>query len=296
MLKYSSLLKSPKAGFFIGEHFSVFRGLIPDTDTKEAWFPKGSFRSDFFSIGCVTSGSMKIRIDFKDYEISPGCMFMSVPFSLKQIAQVDSNCHMSGVSFTYDMFGDLNLSDKISEVVGFFASKIVRPWMLDQKEWELYNYLIGAIIKRGDTLTSHIYGRELLANSIADFIFEIAEIARRKMDVVSINYGRKEELVMRFSRMAMEHHLQHRKLTFYSDKLFVTAKHLSETAKQVTGKTAGQIIDELNLIEARRLLQETHLSISEIAHLLNFSSPAFFSKFFTRMLGVSPRDYRNPMF
>lgn len=296
VLKHSSLRDSPAASAFVFDYLSIINGPVFVPGTPAGFTISKSFRSDFFTIARVVSGKMKISIDMKEYEMLPGGVFISVPYSLKQISEAEPDCRISGISFTFRMFTDLLINEKIYDVIEFFNSKNFSPLMLDDHETQLYDKLISSITERAVKLASHVYGRELLANSIADFLFELGAISRVKLDITSLNYGRKEDLVMRFSRMAMQYHTQQRNLAFYSDRLFVTSKHLSETVKELTGKTASQIIHELDITEAKRFLIETDLSISEISYELNFSSPAFFSKFFTRLSGESPKDYRKHSF
>jgi AraC family transcriptional activator of pobA len=72
---------------------------------------------------------------------------------------------------------------------------------------------------------------------------------------------------------------------------------VSETAlrvacARVAGSSPAQLIDERALLEAKRSLLYTNLTISEIAFSIGFSDPAYFSRFFMRNIGISPRTFR----
>ncbi len=82
-------------------------------------------------------------------------------------------------------------------------------------------------------------------------------------------------------------------LNFYADQLCVSPKHLSESVKAVTGKSAHQLIAERLLLEAQTLLLQTDLTIGEIAYELKFHDPAHFYKFFTKFAGRSPSQFRS---
>jgi AraC family transcriptional regulator, transcriptional activator of pobA len=62
--------------------------------------------------------------------------------------------------------------------------------------------------------------------------------------------------------------------------------------KEITGKTAGEIINDFVLLEAKMLLDNPSLSIAEIADELQFSDQSFFGKYFKRLTGMSPKEYR----
>ena len=93
-------------------------------------------------------------------------------------------------------------------------------------------------------------------------------------------------------RVVMENYKQERSVSFYADKLCVTAKYLSLVVKNVSGKSAGDWIDEYVILEAKALLKSSNMTIQEIADVLNFANQSFFGKYFKHHTGVSPKEYR----
>lgn len=87
-------------------------------------------------------------------------------------------------------------------------------------------------------------------------------------------------------------YIKHREVTWYADKLFVTPKYLSEVSKSVSGKPANYWINRYTTIHIRRLLRERDLSFTQISDMFEFSSPAYFSRFVQKNLGVSPTEFR----
>lgn len=83
-----------------------------------------------------------------------------------------------------------------------------------------------------------------------------------------------------------------RHLTAYADWLAMTPDRLNEHCKRVTGVTAGHLIRQRLLTEAKRQLMFTTLSVSEIAYDLNFSDPSYFSRFFRKYTGQTPQQFR----
>ncbi len=67
---------------------------------------------------------------------------------------------------------------------------------------------------------------------------------------------------------------------------------MSTIIKQTSGKTAGDWIDDYILLEAKALLKSTNMTIQQISDELNFPSQSFFGKYFKRLTGVSPKEYR----
>jgi len=74
--------------------------------------------------------------------------------------------------------------------------------------------------------------------------------------------------------------------------LRVTTDHLSVMLRQISGKTAGDLIAERILLEAKRLLIHSRLGVAETGYALGFESPSYFTRFFRRHGGVSPKEFR----
>jgi AraC family transcriptional regulator, transcriptional activator of pobA len=74
--------------------------------------------------------------------------------------------------------------------------------------------------------------------------------------------------------------------------LSVTPTHLSRSVKAVTGRTASEILIDQLLLRSKRKLAFTDQSVSDIAFDLGFSSPSYFSRFFSAKTAESPRDFR----
>jgi AraC family transcriptional activator of pobA len=148
------------------------------------------------------------------------------------------------------------------------------------------------LAEKQENLTSHLFGKELLYLSFTSFVYEIAALGQKYAQAFNKNVSRKENLVISFTALVVANFKKERSLQFYASELNITAKYLTETLKEITGKTAGEIVESFVIQEAKMLLNNPDLSIAEIAEELNFSDQSFFGKFFKRCSGVSPKNYR----
>jgi len=99
-------------------------------------------------------------------------------------------------------------------------------------------------------------------------------------------------LLHRFEEALEAHFLEHWKVADYARALAVTPTHLSRVARAATGEPASRLIEARVMREARRNLAYTNMSVSTIGYALGFKDLAYFSRVFTRALGVSPRAFR----
>lgn len=78
----------------------------------------------------------------------------------------------------------------------------------------------------------------------------------------------------------------------YSGGLCITSKYLSRIIKDITGYTALDYIENYVVTEAKAMLNSTMMTVQQISDSLNFPSHSVFGKYFKRVTGMSPKEYR----
>lgn len=96
-----------------------------------------------------------------------------------------------------------------------------------------------------------------------------------------------------FLSLVDQHFRDTRRVGFYSGKLGITPTHLNRVCRQVLGLSALAVIERRVLLEARRYLQFSGLSIKEIGIVLGYPDPAYFSRFFSQRVGQGPQALRD---
>ena len=104
--------------------------------------------------------------------------------------------------------------------------------------------------------------------------------------------GRASELYNEFVNEVAEHFKSNRDVRFYADSLNVSSRYLAQVTKRIAGKAPKTIIDDYLCHEAELLLSSSDKTVQEIAYVFSFSSQAHFSKFFRKMTGTAPSEYR----
>ena len=104
--------------------------------------------------------------------------------------------------------------------------------------------------------------------------------------------GRSSELYNELLDAIVEHHRQASDVRFYADLLNVSSRYLAQVTRRISGKSPKAIIDDYLMHEIELQLKSTDSTVQEIAYRLGFSSQAHFTKFFKKLKGISPTEYR----
>ena len=104
--------------------------------------------------------------------------------------------------------------------------------------------------------------------------------------------GRSSELYNELLDAIVEHHREASDVKFYADLLNVSSRYLAQVTRRISGKSPKAIIDDYLIHEIELQLKSTDNTVQEIAYRFGFSSQAHFTKFFKKLKGVSPTEFR----
>ena len=104
--------------------------------------------------------------------------------------------------------------------------------------------------------------------------------------------GRSSELYNALINKISAHHKTNSDVRFYADSLNVSSRYLAQVTKRIAGKAPKTLIDEYLIKEIEIQLSTTSKTIQEVAYEFGFGSQAHFAKFFKKMKGLTPSEYR----
>ena len=102
-------------------------------------------------------------------------------------------------------------------------------------------------------------------------------------------------LVARFREKVESHLRTGLSIAQYAKALSVTPARLRAACLEVTGKPPARVLEDRLLLEAKRNLTYTNMTVAETAYYLGFADPAYFSRFFSKNAGESPATFRKRM-
>lgn len=104
--------------------------------------------------------------------------------------------------------------------------------------------------------------------------------------------GRSSELYNEFMSEVSAHYMTHSDVRFYADRLNVSSRYLAQVTKRIANKAPKTLIDDYLISESKVMLNSTDKTVQEIAYALGFNSQSHFAKFFKKIEGITPSNYR----
>lgn len=269
---------------FIGNDFAIF------DDIKDIPLLPYPTRLDAACLAVCRRGWCKMHINLQEYEMKEQMLCIILPDQIVQQDERSDDFSGSFIAVSRD-FMDMVIPTMQQLFPMFFMIK-ERPCIPITSEelqsFQEYHSFLWSKVK----LKDNPYRKEITQGLLLALFYEIYNIYQGHVILERTPKSRKEDLFERFIRAISESYKDERSVSFYADKMFLTAKHLSTVVKEVSGKTAGEWIDSLVVLEAKALLKSSELSIQEIADELHFANQSFFGKYFKHHTGMSPKEYR----
>jgi|GEM_PF-1357563 AraC-like DNA-binding protein len=134
---------------------------------------------------------------------------------------------------------------------------------------------------------------ELIMSYLRILLIRISNFQLR--GAIPVPHGNESDYLIfqQFIELLEKEYTEHRDVLFYTENLNITNRKLADICLKYNSRNPKNLIENRILIAAKRYLQFDSLVIKEIAEALNFSDQFQFSKFFKKLTGISPLEYRN---
>lgn len=245
-------------------------------------------RHSFYHLVYFTKGSGSQTIDFENYPVVPGLIYFMAPGQVHSWA-FESEVDGYIVNFSEDYFRSFLYNPNYLENFSFFDERSAEAVMiLPEPVQEKISSLFEEILSEGKT--SRPFDADLVRLLILSIFIQIARTKDHAHQVAHSSYN--HTLLKSFKKLIEQNFIQLRFPKEYAALLYITPNHLNALCNDLLGIPAGQLIRDRVILEAKRMLINMELSITEIAEKLEFSDHSYFIKFFKKHVGTTPDKFR----
>ncbi len=247
-------------------------------------------RIDALLIALCTEGTGKIGIDLREYEIKKDTLIVIQPKNYIYISDYSEDFKCSAIACSSHVVEDV--LPKLTDILPLLIHHRTEPvsYLSESDATSIsifYDFLRQKL--RGPKTP---FLKQKVMCMLQAALYEMMDINLSNSTGIETQRTRKEEIMAKFILAVSEHFREERQVSYYANKLFITPKHLSSVVKEISGRTAGDWIENYVVMEAKVLLKTTDMTIQEIAVYLNFANQSFFGKYFKHHTGMSPTAYR----
>lgn len=247
-------------------------------------------RIDSLMIALCMEGSGKIGIDLREYELKKNSLIVIQPRNYIYLSEYSYDFKCSVMVCSKHLVQDVlpKLTDILPLLMHHRAEPVTQLKDDDAEGIRTFLKFIRAKLRGPRTP----FLKQKVNCMLQAALYEMMDINQQTAQPTENPKSRKEEIMAKFLLTVSEEFRTQRQVSYYAHKLFITPKHLSSVVKELSGRTAGDWIDNYVIMEAKVLLKTTDMTIQEIAVCLNFPNQSFFGKYFKHHTGFSPTAYR----
>jgi AraC-like DNA-binding protein len=246
-------------------------------------------RINGFTFGICLEGWIDISIGLQRFRVEKGGFMVILPVHIFQVNEQSADFDARSIMISTDFVENLNTySGKMILPYPYIEENPITQIDMPEGNQLLIDYY--TILNKLQKFSSiNLYYKEMIQHLVYAFLLGIASIYEQFV----VQLGNSNDLFKRFLLLLNNHFKTEHSVVFYADKLCLTPKYFSAQIKKQSGKTVGEWIDDMIILEAKVLLKTPNTSVQQVADILNFCDQSTFGKFFKRCAGISPKEYRN---
>ena len=256
--------------------------------SKRSEFPLPPHRKEVNDIIFLTRGSVQRTKGLDEFEFGKNQFFFLPAYQITTMRSMTANaagfyCHYDPDIFFRKLF-QKELLHQFS-FLHFTGNPIVK---VDQQTTGFCEQLFAQLL--AEYRKDDECNMDFVASTLLTLFFAVNRFAKPADPLVGNAAYR---IANQYKSLLIKNIKDHQKVAYYADQLAVSPEHLNRSVKSAFGKTAHEYLDEMILLEAKVLLHQSSLNVSEIAYKVGKENPGDFIRFFKSKTGLTPKQYRS---
>lgn len=256
---------------------------IPERSSLHHWEIKPHRHADLFQLLYVQRGQAVVEIEGKRNNVLEAAIQVVPPLTVHGFQFSES---IEGYVLTLGAPLVAKLESQLGAPLTVLASSGCYPVGRDRR---YINTLFAALLEEYEGSAP---ARDTLMYSLVSVLMVWTSRHRQLNTPPSSRGERDQHLLSHFIKLVEQHYREHLSVETFAHRIGVSSVYLNNLCRELAGQTALQIIHQRLLLEAKRNLIYTNMSIGQLSDSLGFSDPTYFSRFFRRLGGQTPNAFR----
>jgi AraC-like DNA-binding protein len=247
---------------------------------------KPPFVINDYRLGFIVCGEGHVNFNLVDRHIKAGTLIFLAPGTIINPISFSDDLEIFG----FALFADFPMPFGSGQMPLAFNGQ-VRDFQLSASDAD-----IQTARNIFDTLWHLVhqpnYHRPTATSLVAAMMHHYNALYNRYTEQQSTIRSREQTIFDRFIQLVNQHCAEQHQISYYADRLCLTERYLGTVIRQTSGVTAKEWIDRALITRIKVELMHTDKPVARIADDLSFPNPSFFSKYFKRLVGITPGEYR----
>ncbi len=281
----------------VGESHNVYRFLIPElgllrsihgiADVVRFLSVEGQpYRLTEGRVVYFRAGTLRLRINLRELEFKAGDFLVVSPGTVFEFLYISSDLDLAMLAFSNSLMESWQ-KEELLQV--YLQGRLFLHLSLTEQESRRMEQIFALL---WEVVHDRPFPKDSVQSLISLVFHQTDSFKGRGLEADKQKRTRQEEVFNRFLELVNKYAIHERNCTFYADRLCLTSRYLSTLVRQASGRTVMDWVNEAVMQEAKLMLCHTDKLVYQIADELNFPNASFFCKYFRRMTGMTPNDYR----
>lgn len=246
-------------------------------------------RHNYYMLLLATEGAGKQLIDFNSHDVRKARVFLMFPGQI-HAWQEDHDLKGYLIFFTAEFFTLRYNNNNLLEFP-FFQPGAPSPFVdLCDERLDHLECICDTMLQEYERgATDYL---KLLRSYLNIFLINCKRLYDHAYTQVDTKDQNAALTVQNFIQLIEQHFAEKHKVRDYAEMLLITPNYLNALCTRITGKSAGELIRERIMLEAKRMLLHDTRTVAEIGHDLHFEDNSYFCRFFKKYEGTSPEKFR----
>jgi AraC family transcriptional activator of pobA len=255
---------------------------------KHNWVIAPHVHANLFQIFFIYSGKLEFIFD-SGHEAITGPAIITVPENTLHGFNVGKN--IKGIVLTISSSFIETLFSTLPGILSELNALRILKEFKNPRAFEATKHMVDGLL---DEIHEEFPGKSsVLLSYLHLLLSKIYRLAIDRNETTFQINQRNAGYLRAFRRSVKQSSTPMKSIRDYAVELNITPVHLNRICQSSIGKSALQVVHDFLFLEAKKYILHTDYSISEIAYRLNFEDPAYFSRFFKKMAGTSPKLFRS---
>lgn len=246
-------------------------------------------RTNFAAVLLCTSGTIKLKLDLKEYQLDKNQMLIIIPGVICEGIEISEQCSLTLLAYNNPQY----LHEPNSNIAMIPRRYLYKRPLLQLTEVQREEFItICNVMRVRIQQLDYIFKKEVLYTLMQVLYLDVSNLMKNNIEQIDgeINDCNKN-MYDSFMEMLFKYEGIEREVSFYADKLCITPKYLSRIIKKVSGRFAKDWIRDYVILQAKTLLDSGSYTIQQVSDKLNFPNQSFFGTYFKKTVGCSPKAY-----